>query len=166
MRQIFYIALYVACGAGRYIDQQSVRGLYLRLRYPVILCINFAFYKIRAFSVISVCTTAFKFDIPVNDFLFPWCSLHNAYQATALLQQYFFPLKSNVWLTLETLFYPLFWKWQKLHHQNLCNFWNKLQIVMKFWHLMFEDWYYPETIWIWQQWCHLYVRPEIYWVMC
>ena len=43
MRQIFYIALYVACGAGRYINQQLGRGLYLR--YPVILCINFAFYK-------------------------------------------------------------------------------------------------------------------------
>ena len=43
MRQIFYIALFVACRAGRYIDQQSGRGLYLR--YPVILCINFAFYK-------------------------------------------------------------------------------------------------------------------------
>ena len=43
MRQIFYIAFYVACGAGRYIDQQSGRGLYLR--HPVILCINFAFYN-------------------------------------------------------------------------------------------------------------------------
>ena len=29
-------------------------------------------------------------------------SSHNAYQATALIQQYLFPLKSNVWLTLET----------------------------------------------------------------
>ena len=43
MRQIFYIVLYIACGAGRYIDQQLGRELYLR--YPVILCLNFAFYK-------------------------------------------------------------------------------------------------------------------------
>ena len=42
-KEKFYIALYIAYGAGRYIDQQSGRGLYLR--YPVILCINFAFYK-------------------------------------------------------------------------------------------------------------------------
>ena len=54
------------------------------------------------------------------------------YQDTALLQQYSFPFKSNVWLTLETRFYPLFWKWQKLLHQNLWNFWTKRQIVMKF----------------------------------
>ena len=93
-------------------------------------------------------------------------SLHNDYQATTLFQQYFFPLKSNVWLTLETLFYPLFWKWQKLLRQNVCNFWTKRQIIMKFWHLTFERWYYPEIIWIWQQWCHLYVIPETYWVMC
>ena len=59
-------------------------------------------------------------------------SPHNAYQATALLQQYFFPFKINVWLTLETLFYPVFLKWQKLLHQNLCNFWTKRQIVMQF----------------------------------
>ena len=43
---------------------------------------------------------------------------------------------------------------------------TKHQIVMKFWHLTFECWYYPEIIWIWQQWYHLYVRPETYWVMC
>ena len=93
-------------------------------------------------------------------------SLHNAYQATVLLQQYFSPLKSNVLLTLETLFYTLFWKWQKSFHQNLCNFWTKCQIVMKFWHLTFEGWHYPEIIWIWQGWCHLYDRPRTYWVMC
>ena len=45
MRQIFYIALYVACGAGRYIDQKL--GLGLCLRYPVILCRNFAFIGYR-----------------------------------------------------------------------------------------------------------------------
>ena len=95
----------------------------------------------------------------------PCVESHNAYQVTALLQQYFLPLKSNVWLTLETLFYPLFWKWQKLLHQNLSNFWTKRQIVMKFWHLTFEGWYYPENICIWQQWYHLYVRLETYWVM-
>ena len=43
MKHIFYIAPYVACGAGRYIDKQSGRGLYLR--YPITSCINFAFYK-------------------------------------------------------------------------------------------------------------------------
>ena len=52
MRQIFYIALYIACGAGRYIDQQSGRGPYLR--YPVILCINFASHKRSIFTEISV----------------------------------------------------------------------------------------------------------------
>ena len=52
-------------------------------------------------------------------------SPQNAYQTTALLQLYCFPLRSNIWLTLETLFYPLFWKWQKLLHQNLCNFWTE-----------------------------------------
>ena len=45
-------------------------------------------------------------------------------------------------------------------------FWTKHQIVMKFWHLTFEVWYYPKIIWIWQQWCHLYVGTETYWVMC
>ena len=40
----------------------------------------------------------------------PMQSPHNVYQATALLQQYFFPSKSNVWLALETFFYPLFWR--------------------------------------------------------
>ena len=73
----------------------------------------------------------------------------------AEFQYDFFPLKSNVWSMLETLFYPLFWKWQKLLHHNLCNFWTKRKIVMKFWHLTFAGWYYPEVIWIWQQWCHL-----------
>ena len=32
----------------------------------------------------------------------------------------------------------MFWNWQKLLHQNLCNFWTKRQIVMKFWHFTFE----------------------------
>ena len=44
---------------------------------------------------------------------------HNAYQATALLQQYFFLLKSNVWLTLESRFYPL-----SDHHSNVRLSWN------------------------------------------
>ena len=41
----------------------------------------------------------------------------------------------------QSMIYPLFWKWQKLLHQNLCNFWTKRQIVMKFWHLTYEGWY-------------------------
>ena len=90
----------------------------------------------------------------------------NVYQPTILLQQYFFPLKSYVRLTLEALFYPLFWKWQIFLHQDLRNFWTKRQIVVKFFHLTFEGWDYPEIILIWQQWCHLYVRPETYWLMC
>ena len=60
----------------------------------------------------------------------------------------------------------MFWKWQKLLHQNLFNFWIKRQIFMNFWPLKFKGWNYAEIIWILQQWCHLYDRPEIYWVMC
>ena len=116
------------------------------LRSPkIILCTfvvsrnNCWFWAERAFSVIGVCTTAFTFGIPVDDCSFSLMpSPHNAYEATALLQQYFFPLKSNVWLTLET----------------------------PFWHLTFGGWYYPEIVWIWQQFCYLYVRPETYCVIC
>ena len=91
-----------------------------------------------------------------------WSHLNSAYQ----YQQHFFPLKCDVWLAFETLFYPLFRKWQKLLHQNLCNLWTKHHIVTKFWHLTFEGWHYTEIRWVWQQWCHLYVRPEACWVMC
>ena len=52
MSQIFYIAIYVACGDDRNIDQQSGQGLYLG--YPVILCINFAFYKRSICAEISL----------------------------------------------------------------------------------------------------------------
>ena len=50
----------------------------------------------------------------------------------------FFPLKSSVWLRLETLFYSFFWIWEKLLHENLCNFWTKPQILIIFW---------PFTVW-------------------
>ena len=63
-------------------------------------------------------------------------------------------------------FSPIVLEMITLLHQNLCNFWTKRQIVMKFWHLTFEGWYYSEIICICQQWCHLYVRPETYWVIC
>ena len=29
-----------------------------------------------------------------------------------------------------------------------------------------SGWYYPEIIWIWQQWLHLYVILETYWGIC
>ena len=45
----------------------------------------------------------------------------------------------NIKINISILFiYPLLWKWQKLLHQNLCNFWIKRQIIMKIW---FDTWF-------------------------
>ena len=72
-------------------------------------------------------------SIPVNDCWFSWCRVPiTLIKPLLCFNSIFFSLKSNVWLTLETLFYPLLWKWQKLFYQNFCNFGTERQIVMIF----------------------------------
>ena len=64
---------------------------------------NCWFFATRAFSNNSVYTTAFKFGISVDDFLFPWCRVPITLIKPQLCFNSIFPLKSNFWLTLSFL---------------------------------------------------------------
>ena len=70
---------------------------------------NFRIWLTWAFSIICVCTTAFKVSIPPHSNCFWWISPNNI----ALLEQYFFRSKSNALSTLEIQIFPLFWKFAK-----------------------------------------------------
>ena len=64
----------------------------------------------RAFSIIGVCTTAFKISKP---FVSMEQSPDNTCQAIALVERYFSPLESSASSTCNIQIFPLFWKLQK-----------------------------------------------------